>query len=122
MLTSNGVVMARSTAEGAMDGGAAPSGDEGPARAGGRASRRQLLQGLGMLGLGLVAGCGSLTPRAQPTERIARVGYLQLHAPTDAEPEPLLEAFRQGLRELGYVEGQNVILEIRAAEHRPERY
>jgi len=50
------------------------------------------------------------------------VGYLQLHSPTAAEPEPLLEAFQQGLRELDYVEGQNVVLEIRAAEHHPERY
>jgi putative tryptophan/tyrosine transport system substrate-binding protein len=105
-----------------MDRTAAPSIDDGTARAGGQASRRQFMQGLGVLGLGLVAGCGSLAARAQPTGRIPRVGFLQLHSPTAAEPEPLLEAFQQGLRELGYVDGQNVVLEIRAAEHRPERY
>jgi putative tryptophan/tyrosine transport system substrate-binding protein len=33
----------------------------------------------------------------------------------------LVEAFRQGLRELGYVEGQTILLEIRWAEGRPER-
>lgn len=91
-------------------------------KASGRVSRRCFVQGLGVLGLGLFAGCGFLPRRAQPTVKIARVGYLHLHSPTPTEPEPLLEAFQQGLRELGYVEGENVVLEIRAAEHRPERY
>lgn len=46
-----------------------------------------------------------------PTTKIARIGYLAgVSASADA---PRWEAFRQGLRELGYVEGQNVVLHER---------
>ena len=37
-------------------------------------------------------------------------------------PNPEVEAFRQGLRELGYVEGQTVLLELRWSEGRPDRW
>jgi putative tryptophan/tyrosine transport system substrate-binding protein len=47
---------------------------------------------------------------AQP-KKIARIGYLA--AVTASADAPRLEAFRQGLRELGYVEGQNIIIEFR---------
>ena len=46
---------------------------------------------------------------AQP--KVARVGYLA--AVTATADAPRLEAFRQGLRELGYVEGQNLVIEYR---------
>jgi putative ABC transport system substrate-binding protein len=52
---------------------------------------------------------------AQPTSRVPRIGYL---APT---AEPLVEGFRRGLRELGYVEGQNVVIVYRSAEGRFDR-
>jgi putative ABC transport system substrate-binding protein len=59
-----------------------------------------------------------LAARAQqPAGRIRRLGVLQPGAP----PEPLVEALRQRLRELGYVEGRNVILEFRWAEGKLER-
>jgi putative tryptophan/tyrosine transport system substrate-binding protein len=48
---------------------------------------------------------------AQQPKKILRVGYLAaVSASADA---PRLEAFRQGLRELGYIEGQNIIVEYR---------
>jgi ABC-type uncharacterized transport system substrate-binding protein len=54
-----------------------------------------------------------LTVEAQPSAKVARIGYL---APGGGAGSPPAEAFRQGLRELGYVEGHNLALEFRAAE------
>src|SRR2546426_2603376 len=52
--------------------------------------------------------------------RSPRIGYLQASMPQNGTT-PFLEDFRQGLRELGYVEGKNVQLEIRWAEGKLER-
>jgi putative ABC transport system substrate-binding protein len=46
-------------------------------------------------------------------------GRLQSGPPSD--PNPTLEAFREGLRDLGYVDGQNLVIESRYAEGREER-
>ena len=54
------------------------------------------------------------------TGRVWRIGFLTTSAVEAVNPG--LVAFRQRLRELGYVEGQNVALEIRSAEGRPERF
>src|SRR5262249_24708488 len=48
---------------------------------------------------------------AQQTTKVPRVGYLGLDDPSS----PLFESFRKGLREVGYIEGQNIILESRFA-------
>ena len=73
--------------------------------------------------IGSVAGSlfyAPLAADAQPAARIPRVGYL---APSlSAEASRLIEAFRQGLRELGYVEGQNIALELRSADGRVDRF
>src|SRR6266851_2625305 len=47
-----------------------------------------------------------------------RIGYLALTSPT-ANPEPLI-AFREGMRERGYIEGQNLLIEYRWAEQPSE--
>jgi putative ABC transport system substrate-binding protein len=57
-----------------------------------------------------------LVAQAQQAGRLYRVGFLV----GTSVPE-LFEAFRQGLRELGWTEGQNVVLEYRSAESRLER-
>jgi putative ABC transport system substrate-binding protein len=57
---------------------------------------------------------------AQQPRKVPRVGYVFSFTP--AEGRHLWEACRQGLRELGYVEGQNIILEPRWAEGRYERH
>ena len=54
-----------------------------------------------------------LTARAQQAQ-MPVVGYLS--AATPNEGEPLAAAFRRGLQEAGYVEGQNVAIEYRWAE------
>ncbi len=71
--------------------------------------------------LGMMAGsllAAPLAAEAQPVAKVPRIGYLALN-PT-ANPH-LHEAFRQGLRDLGYVEGRNVVIESRDAEGKPER-
>jgi ABC-type uncharacterized transport system substrate-binding protein len=54
----------------------------------------------------------------QPT-KISRIGYL--HSGLAARPPASLEALRQGLRDLGYIEGQSITIEYRFAEFKPER-
>ena len=58
-----------------------------------------------------------LAASAQTQPKILRVGFV-FSATNDGKG---LEAFRQGLRELGYVEGQTIVLELRWAEGRLER-
>jgi putative tryptophan/tyrosine transport system substrate-binding protein len=59
-----------------------------------------------------------LAAEAQPAAKVARIGYL---SPNLATSPHLHEAFRQGLRDLGYVEGRNVVFEYRSAEGKFER-
>src|SRR5262249_62285987 len=59
-----------------------------------------------------------LAAEAQPPAKVARIGVLRLEA---SPSSPQAGAFRQGLKEYGYVEGQNIVLEERWAEGRPER-
>ena len=70
------------------------------------------------LALGLLAG--QLPAEAQQAGKVYRVGWLRFspRPPTGATHI----AFRQKLRELGYVEGQNLIIEHRSAKRKPERY
>jgi putative tryptophan/tyrosine transport system substrate-binding protein len=56
---------------------------------------------------------------AQQSTKIFRVGILV--SASTAVAAPWIDAFRQGLRELGYIEGKNIILEIRGGEARPDR-
>jgi putative tryptophan/tyrosine transport system substrate-binding protein len=65
--------------------------------------------------LGLLVG--SLAVAAQPSAHVPRIGLLSVLSPALGEAKA--ESFRQGLRELGYMEGQNMLLEPRwAAGHR----
>jgi putative ABC transport system substrate-binding protein len=56
---------------------------------------------------------------SQQTGKIPRVGYLT--GDSFSADSPRRDAFKQGLRELGYVEGQNIVVEYRTAEGKPER-
>ncbi len=68
---------------------------------------------LGLLG-------GPLPAEAQQAGKVYRIGYLRFRSspPTEAHHN----AFRQKLHELGYVEGQNLVIEYRSAKGEPERY
>ncbi len=72
---------------------------------------------IGTLVVSLLAA--PLAAEAQQAAKVARIGYLAGNL--TASPH-LPEAFRQGLRDLGYVEGRNVVIEYRDAEGRPERF
>src|SRR4030095_1399219 len=57
---------------------------------------------------------------AQQAKKVFRIGLLSGNRPS---PMPSnIEAFRQGLRELGYVEGQSISVKYRFAEGKEERY
>ena len=65
------------------------------------------------------AWAAPLVPLAQPRNRVWRIGYLSTASP-EADRH-WLDAFRQALRELGYIEGQNTVLEVRHSAQKPER-
>ena len=71
---------------------------------------------IGALAGGILAG--PLVAGAQPTGKVYRIGFLFWGAPG---PSAELDAFRQGLRELGYIEGQNVAIDVRFAGGQVER-
>ena len=63
---------------------------------------------------------GPLAAEAQPAGKVWRIGFLE---PGSASVNRhFLDAFRQGLRDLGYVEGQTITIEDRWADGRPERF
>jgi len=59
-----------------------------------------------------------LALEAQPTAKIARIGYLAID---QAASPHLREAFLQELRDLGYIEGRNLVIEYRSAEGKSEQ-
>src|SRR6266568_2859288 len=85
-----------------------------PRRPGDRMKRREFI--------GLVGGAVAwpIGARAQQVGKIYRIGILEpIPAARNAAN---LDALRRGLRELGYVEGQNLVIEYRSADGRAERF
>lgn len=70
-----------------------------------------------LCGLALGTLAAPLAAEAQQAGKVHRIGVL-MH---DGAPPGLLEAFRAGLRELGYLEGKNITIELRNAEGKNER-
>jgi putative ABC transport system substrate-binding protein len=70
-----------------------------------------------LAGTGAVLLAAPLAPEAQPAGQVPRIGYLHI-APRSA---PFGQAFERKLRELGYVEGQNVAIEFRTSEERVDK-
>jgi putative ABC transport system substrate-binding protein len=73
---------------------------------------------IGAITLGLVVA--PLAAEAQPVARMVRIGLLELDVA--AEEPRSREAFFQGLRDLGYVEGRNLVIEYRDAAGKVERF
>src|SRR5687767_9999749 len=80
--------------------------------------RRLLVGGLATAAFGLLTGCGATLPGALQASRTRRIGVL--HPSTSASAAPSLEAFRQGLREIGYVEDRDIALELKLASGKAE--
>src|SRR5262249_4863629 len=67
----------------------------------------------------LVLALSSFAEAQQPTKKIPRVGFLSLN-PASVQKDRI-EAFREALRKLGYVEGKNINIEYRFADNKSER-
>src|SRR5712692_4118277 len=74
---------------------------------------------ISILAGGLLAA--PLVAEAQPAGKVYRIGLLGGYSPTSKEASHLWEGFFQGLRGLGYVEGQNILIEGRFYGDRNER-
>ena len=62
-----------------------------------------------------IAICGAVAEAQQP-KKIPRIGYVSVSG--DAKnPGRFVEAFRQGLRDIGYIEGKNIAVEYRYPDH-----
>jgi putative ABC transport system substrate-binding protein len=72
-----------------------------------------------LAGTGAVLLAAPLAAEAQPAGKVPRVGFLTAFARSDV-PQ-WREGFRKGLRDFGYTEGRNIVIEYRYAEGRPER-
>jgi putative tryptophan/tyrosine transport system substrate-binding protein len=58
---------------------------------------------------------------AQQPKKVPRIGYVSgTGSPSD--PGPYVEALRQGLRDLGHIDGKNIVIEYRGAEGKRDRY
>ncbi len=84
-----------------------------------------MVQRAGAVGLGLLAiRCGGMPFQSRAPAPVPRIGWLSPgfqnpSGPSLGAPGPL-DAFRDGLRELGYVEGQNIAIDARYGEESPE--
>src|SRR5262245_1611299 len=68
------------------------------------------------LAVGCLLSAIGLSAQAQQPAKVPRIGYQSAGSSGERE-----EAFRQGLRELGYVEGQNIVIERRFAQGKPDQ-
>jgi len=83
-------------------------------------NRKSAIQNPKWLGLSVSAflvAMGGSPAKAQQAMKLPRIGVLS----ASANPKPSLEAFRQGLGSLGYIEGKNILIEYRDVEGKVDR-
>src|SRR2546425_148493 len=73
----------------------------------------------GIVALVVTLAMGGAVAQAQQPTKVPRIGFLA--ATSSSAISARVEAFRQGLRELGYVEGKNIVIESRFAEGNLDR-
>ena len=96
--------------------------DRGTARVSARLSRRTFIQRVAGLGAAtLLTSCGGqlVAPSPTPTPKLRRIGYLSGNV--RASVEAFSEPFRQQLRELGYLEGRDLVIDFRIADNAMDR-
>jgi putative tryptophan/tyrosine transport system substrate-binding protein len=82
-------------------------------------NRKSKIENLKWLGLlVLLVGWAGMADAQQP-KKVPRIGFLSVTSPSVLSAR--VEAFRQGLRELGHVEGKNIVIEYRYAEGKQDR-
>jgi len=75
--------------------------------------------------IALLSGAAAAWPRAvraQQPKKVARIGFLITGSLESPEALVMFDAFRQALHERGYAEGQNIVIEVRAADSKVERF
>ena len=82
-------------------------------------SKIQNRKWVGIFAIVLTFAFGGAVAKAQQPKKVPRIGLL--YSVSASSGAPRNEAFRQGLRELGYVEGSNIILEYRYADSKLDR-
>src|SRR5687767_6192825 len=89
-------------------------------------SRRHLVQRMSALALGAftLAGCSprSAQPPAAAQPRVPRIGWLSTGPPPPPGSAPNTDAFRLGMADLGYIEGQSYVVEPRWLQPADEDY
>ena len=76
---------------------------------------------LGFFALAAVLLALGTPVEAQQPRKVPRIGYL-VGSLSSAGDQSRIEAFRQGLRELGYIEGKSILIEYRSAEGKADRF
>jgi len=84
-------------------------------------SRRTILWA-GRLAFALALLAPSPVAHAQQPEKTYRIGFLYTGTRIQREASPTVKGFRQGLNELGWVEGKNIVIEWREADGKPEQF
>src|SRR6266498_2185552 len=85
-------------------------------------NRKFKIQNLKWLGLSIFAFVlvvAGTVAHAQQTKKVSRIGFLNVGTPATSPTRQ--EVFQQSLRDLGYIEGQNIVIEWRYAEGKPDR-
>ena len=73
---------------------------------------------VGIFAIAVTLGFGGAVATAQQPRKIPTIGIFY----PDSTPGVCPDGFRQGMRELGYVDGQNIVMELRSGESKPERF
>ena len=82
-------------------------------------SKIENLKCVGIIAIGFTFAIGGAVAEAQQSGKIFRIGFLDSSTPSGIAV--LVEAFREELRALGWIEGKNVTFEFRFAEQKPDR-